>query len=116
MPFKPMARHQCGVITGSAGGDLHGAGCIEDGTGVRAENSVVDPPGLDSSFQRLRHGIRLLENFLLHMVLVVAEPALHFRVLEFPPLPAHRLAPVPDHGFPFADHHDVAVLQQAVPG
>ena len=116
MPFEPMARHQCGVVAGSAGGDLHGTRCVQDSFGIRAEDPVVNPPGLDSSFQRLRHGIRLLEDLLLHVVFVVAESALHFRVLEFPPLPNHRLAPVPDHGFPFTNHHDVAVLQQAVLG
>ena len=71
--FQPVLGHHAGVIAGAAGQNQDAAGALEDLFGLGAEQAWLQRAGVLDHLQRVADGARLLEDLLLHVVVVVAQ-------------------------------------------
>ena len=70
--FDPVTGDQAGVVAGAAGQDGDAPHVAEQRLGICPEDLRHDRLGLADDFQRLGNGFRLLEDFLLHVVVISA--------------------------------------------
>ena len=71
--FEPVFGDEAGVVAGAAGQDQDAADAPEDGFGFGAEQACLQRAGVLDHFQRVADGTGLLEDFLLHVVVVGAQ-------------------------------------------